>query len=218
MQGHFNAMVIDSLGKGDAPFLEAIKNRDIDGLLERYPIVGKASTPNQVSQTVVEALMDWVFGAPVTYGHGSLGTGGLRCVTLTNRTAEATYTTWTAGSSVSDPSWASTDGWCHAATQFKRFDEEKSEPTRIWLDPDREAYYFRDRFLWLPSDGTFSNIRSIQCYGCDDADRGYEPYYGVAMFRASSTRLKDSGGNPITLQKTSAQAFLVEYIIKFFSR
>lgn len=219
MQGHFNAMVIDDLGLGDAPFLEAIKNQDIDGLLKRHPVVARAATPNQVFQPLVQSLLYWIFGLPSTYSNfGSIGTAGMSRVCLTQQSTEPSFEDYTGGYNWSDPTTAANDEWSHAANQFRRFDEDKSEPTRVWIDPEREGYYFRDRFLWLPSDGAFTNIRSIACYGGEDADHGYESYYSVYQWKCSRTRLKDSGGSPITLQKTASQGFLVEYTVKLFSR
>lgn len=219
MQGHFNAMVIGDLGLGDAPFLEAIKNQNLDDLLKRHPIVAEAHTDNQVFQPLVQYLMYEIFGMPATYANfGTIGTAGMRCVTLSKLSSEPNYTDYSGGYYASDGTAASADQWSHAYNQFKRFDEEKSEPTRVWIDTDREAYYFRDRFLWLPSDGSFADIRSICCYGDQTATRTAEPYYGQYQYRCSRTRLKDSGGSPITLQKTTDQAFLVEYIIKHLSR
>ena len=218
MQGHFNAMVIDDLGLGDAPFLEAIKKGDLDGLLKRHPIVARASTPNQVFQPLAEAVLYHVFGLPATYAFGSIPGTGMRCVALSKLSSEPAFLDHTGGSSLSDDTNANNDQWSHGPTLYKQFDEHKSEPTRIWVGTDREAYYFRDRFLWLPSEGAFTDIRSINCYGDEDADRGYSSYYGKNTWKVSRTRLKDSGGSPITLQKTVSQGFLVEYIVKLFSR
>jgi hypothetical protein len=221
MKGIFHAMVIDDLGKGDAPFLEALKNQDIDGLLDRHPVVAEAKSENQVYQTVVQWFMSQLFGLPEIGVMDGAVDGGLRYVTLSQKATEPAYDDYSgtffwrddaiAGDSAEGP-WA-LSSYLYA----KRFINDVSESTRVWTDPDREGYYYRDRFLWLPSHGVFTDIRSIYALG------SREPNWTPSTssndhFYASRTRLKDSGGNPITLQKSASQGFLVEYVIKLFSR
>lgn len=215
MQGHFEATVIDDLGLGDAPFLEAIKNQDIDGLLKRHPIVAKASTPNQVFQPIVQQILSAIFGIPTV---GTTGNGA-SIVVLSELSTEPAYTDFS-GTSYTDMDWLSgtgADDWSHPSSHHRRFWTDRSEPTLIWTDPDREGYYYRDRFLWLPSHGVYTNIRSIMAYGNDNANQN-NTVNNYQYWRMSRTRLKDSGGNPITLQKSASQGFLVEYIIRLFSR
>ena len=215
MQGHFDAMVIDDLGMGDAPFLAAIDNQDIDGLLDRHPIAARASTPNQVFQPLVQQILAVIFGMPAVGTNGN----GAAAVALSQLSTEPAYTDHTS-TVYTDYDWFSSaggDDWSHVASQFRRFWADRSEPTLIWTDPNREGYYYRDRFLWLPSNGVFTNIRSIVAYGSDNANNN-NTANNYQYWRMSRTRLKDSGGNPITLQKSGSQGFLVEYTIKLFSR
>jgi hypothetical protein len=223
MQGFFKAVVHDAshLGKTpeekDRPFLEAMKAGKIMEFLDSLPVVQQADTPNQIFHTM-PAYLGWaIFGMPDAWSGWNGGTNaGLAAMELCTVATEPTYTEWSNVYSVYRTDF---DGESVNATYtlWKRFIEDQSEPHRIWIDAgDREGYYFRDRFLWLPSNGLMPNIRSARPLYDQDADATANGYNRLSRF--ARTRFKDSGGNPITLEKTADQSFLVEYILKLFSR
>lgn len=97
---------------------------------------------------------------------------------------------------------------------FKRFVEDDIEAFLISSDPyGRESISFRSRWLWLPSNFSSSNIRSLAAWYSWDADSGG---YG-ARARMSRIRLKDSAGNPVILTKTSSQTLFAEYTVTLVS-
>lgn len=97
-----------------------------------------------------------------------------------------------------------------AAGTAKRFEEDQIEQWTIWCEADgREQINFRNRFLFLPSHAISSSIKSLSIYFQSQAD-GYPGDYRNKG-RSARIRFKDSGGNPITIAKTTNQVFLVEY-------
>ena len=92
----------------------------------------------------------------------------------------------------------------------KRFIEDDIDPHLQDADPDsngREAVLFRSRFLYLSTQGNSNNIRSLGIYFSRNADvtTSHE------RARIARIRLKDSGGTPIIVNKTSSQVLLIEY-------
>lgn len=223
MQGFFRATVHDAshLGKTpeemDRPFLEAIKSGTILKFLKSLPVVQQAKTKNQIFHTLPAYLGNQVFGMPDAWsGWNGDGSAGLGAMELTTIATEPTYTEFSNVYPTEKYNF-DTSSVGETYTLWKRFIEDQSEPHRIYVDPGgREGYYFRDRFLWLPSDGLMSNIRGARTIYDEDADNAGTSYRRHSRF--SRTRFKDSGGNPITLEKSTSQSFLVEYILKFFSR
>jgi len=73
----------------------------------------------------------------------------------------------------------------------------------------REGIHLRMRWLWLPYQGISSNIRSVGMH--------YRRYSTWPMSqqgeqaRSSRVLIKDSGGTPLIINKTSSQVLLVEW-------
>lgn len=90
----------------------------------------------------------------------------------------------------------------------KFFEESQAEVDEIKSSPlGREDIYYRERWLWAPSDFTSSNIRSFMIL----------TGYPAAVDGADSTgkgghiRLKDPNGLPVIYSKTANQILLAEY-------
>jgi len=99
----------------------------------------------------------------------------------------------------------------------KRFEEDQISDWAIWEDTGgREAIYFRNRWLYTPTQANSSTIRSLGIYFFSNGDDTYRDYY-EAIARGGRVRLKDTGGNPVTLSKNSNQVLLVEYTFSFVS-
>ena len=101
-------------------------------------------------------------------------------------------------------------GSANTSSGGKRFIEDDIDPHLMDADPDgngRESILFRSRFLYLAAEGNSNDIRSLGVYFMRDAD-------STGSFdraRIARIRLKDGGGNPIIINKTSAQVLLIEY-------
>jgi hypothetical protein len=222
MQGFYTATVLDSKGQGDAPFLEAMKRGNLDPLLTPDRIVKQVKSQNMILQNMMQWLFYECFGAPevLQFSAGTAGNRGLWGVALTTASSEPVYTE-KSGTEYTQTLSIDHD-WCFTYPYRKVIIYDRAEPLRIWADPDgRDGYYFRHRYLWLPSEGSYSNIRSVEVWYCDDADSQYSTkgtnathYYA----NVARTRIKDSGGTPQSLIKTGDQAFMIEILFKMFSR
>lgn len=228
MQGIFTAVVHDASGFGktpeemDRPYIEAMERGRLQEFLDSLPVAQKVVQKNLVFQTMARALLEQCFGIT---GFGAYADGGASHIDLTTIATEPVYTEAVSLSGNVQSSNYDTDSVNASYLLWKYFFTMESEPYRIWSDPDgREGYYWRSRFLWLPSHGLMSNIRGARCHYNNDADNGTgsqtgnpSNQYGYRTI-LGRTRFKDSGGSPITMEKTASQSFLVEYLLKFYSR
>jgi|MudIll2142460700_1097286.scaffolds.fasta_scaffold00022_32 hypothetical protein len=74
----------------------------------------------------------------------------------------------------------------------------------------REAIYAKFKWLYLPGECTSDQIKSIDVfYCCRIEDPSY--YGGVGHARVARVRIKDSGGNPVTINKLATKSLLIEY-------
>ena len=91
----------------------------------------------------------------------------------------------------------------------KGFEEYQAEADEIKSDPGgRESIYYRERWLFAPSECISSNIRTFMVYGSPSAVdyTGWKP-----RLRMSRIRLKDANGLPVIYSKTANQILLAEY-------
>jgi hypothetical protein len=103
----------------------------------------------------------------------------------------------------------------------KRFVRDDADLHDLVIHPGgRESIVFTSRFLWLPSqniDGVngLQNIRSVGYFWGSTSNQGASGDSRHVMM--GRVRLKDSGGTPITMDKTPNQALLIEYEFEFVS-
>jgi hypothetical protein len=80
----------------------------------------------------------------------------------------------------------------------------------VAVDPSgREAVYMKSKWLYLPGEATSSVIRSVRVFQLE-----YLPDRANGAFpkgRIGRVRIKDSGGNPVTVSKGATKSLLVEY-------
>jgi hypothetical protein len=220
-EGRCTVKVFDAKGLGDEPFLQALRDKRVLQLLKSLDVIQRSKTCNLIMDMFVGSLYYRTWsgcGAPNHGGNywvnGTLaGQATLATVILLNLSTEPTLT---------EPSNTTTYGTPHTwhgsnvSTSYagKRFIEDDSEAHQIYVNPDgRESIVFLSRFLWLPSQGNLVNIRSVACGHAEDGDSTGSSQRGLT----ARVRLKDDGGNPITMGKTSDQALLVEYEHEFVS-
>jgi len=114
-----------------------------------------------------------------------------------------------------DDYWVTTpqkvNNWGYGAVYIshKWFEESQAEVDEIKSSPlGREDIYYRERWLWAPSDFTSSNIRSFAILtGHPNAVDSSGAYYG----KGGHIRLKDANGLPVIYSKTANQILLAEY-------
>jgi hypothetical protein len=73
----------------------------------------------------------------------------------------------------------------------------------------REAIYAKFKWLYLPGECTSDQIRSLIVVGTPSYVEW--DYNGRTKTRFAHVRIKDSGGNPVTLNKIATKSLLVEY-------
>jgi hypothetical protein len=216
--GRWDCKLFDSGRLTDRDFEHAIRERVIVDLLGDLPLVQKCHGKNLVGDQ---------FPPFSFYNHMSGAGGGewevdggtfLAYMALMNLDTEVSYTEgqngsyWHASGNVRlDYSYRTpTDG-----TGMKRFEEDQIEQWTIWSDAGgREAINFRNRWLFLPTQAVASDIKSIGIFYSDNPTSFGDAFEYASIGRI---RLKDSGGNPITINKTSHQVFLVEYTFRLVS-
>jgi len=221
MQGFFKATVHDASGLGstpeemDRPYLEAIEEGRLSEFLDTLPRVQHVEMPNQIFHTMPACLGNQVFGMPGLNFDGGVNSA-IGHIELNVLTTEPTYTEYS--TIVRNEGYdLDSDSVNADHTLWKKLIEGSSEPHRIWVDPSgREGYYYRDRWLWLPSDGLMENIRGARSHWQEDGDGASSLFTDRSWM--SRARFKNSGGFPITMEKDVNQSFLLEWILKFFSR
>jgi hypothetical protein len=90
----------------------------------------------------------------------------------------------------------------------KRFEEDSIDGWTSWSDPDREALWFRDRWLWTPTQAIYNGIRSIGIHWSHSPTATGDAF---ELGRFGRVRLKDSNGVPVAINKTRYHCFMVEY-------
>lgn len=218
IQGRCRATALDAKGLGDAPFLRAASQGRLREFLNSLPVAERSAKvenlvlDNYAGQMFFQIWRDYGCPTPESNWHEGETTMGLfAIVNLSNDSTEPSYQEFSgtiyAGMHAVSNSVDATYG-------SKRFVEDDVDAFDLAVHTDgREAIVHTARFLWLPSQGTLSDIRSVACWWGHDADN-----VGTnRRIQMTRVRLKDSGGNPITMGKTANQALLVEYEHEFVS-
>lgn len=220
MRGHFDLTLYDSAGHRDEDFKRARERGELSSLLESLKVDGRYEADNLVFHGIVSHLLYALMSGPSALSSFTTNTGAqamLAFVGLCTRSDEPSYQEWTGG----DYGYYAPIGNFYemcTADGAKRFVEDQIESYQLARDPNgREALYFRNRWLWLPSEGVASTIRSLQVVNNDDGDSTSKgSSYGPA-YRVARVRLRDSAGNPVTINKLSTQALLMDYTFMLVS-
>jgi hypothetical protein len=216
--GHFDLALKNSGRLCDKDFEEARRQGRLGELLDGLETAQECHTDNLVFDLIVPYLGYFVFSAPSVgdlWRDNATVPAVFANICLLTTDSEPNYQSeWyrSGGYEYQTPSGAGESA--NGSTGGKLFEEEASEAADIRSDlGGREAIWYRERFLYLPSQGSSTNIRSIGVYWCAIATTT-----GVYFRqRAARVRLKDSGGNPIIVSKGTDQVLLVEYKATFVS-
>lgn len=213
MQGHFDLTMFDTPGLTQE-VIEAVRREGgdpaVDDYLRKFAKEGEWKTDNLVYQYAPSYLWYLNFSGPdIPYGLSSNGGSWsfLGLLTLVSTSSEVVY-----AGDVLTPFY--NGDWQTAAP-----DNVGSTPTKRFIDdcivtPDfkidaanREAIYAKFKWLYLPGQATSSVIRSMAVF----ATGGYNNQTSYARTRFCRVRIKDSGGNPVTISKAATKSLLVEY-------
>lgn len=210
MQGHFDLQMLHTPGL-TRELVEAVRKEGgdpaVESYLRQFQRDGRWSADNLVLKTTPGYFYYVAFSNPAMY-FGIYGWGGpsmLASIALTSTSAEVNYTSevYTANltrNSIPD---------LVVSGAYKRFIDDCIVAPDIKSDPNgRESIYSKFKWLFLPGEGTSAQIKSITIY--------YAAQYanqdiGYSMGRVARVRIKDSGSNPVTLNKLSTKSLLIEY-------
>lgn len=213
MQGHFDLSMLDTPGL-TPELIEAVRREGgdpkVEALLRGLKVEERWSTDNLIYQVTPSYLYFWAISGPSPYGHmnnnNSAGCSCLGFICLTSTASEPSYTAENYSAIVSYASVPDNVG----SNPSKLFIDDCIVAPDIKVDPDgRESIYLKCKWLYLPGQATSSVIRSVSVFFLDYYNAPtYSSYYKTRIGRV---RIKDSGGNPVTISKAATKSLLVEY-------
>lgn len=205
MRGHFDVFVKEASSLRDEDFLLAAREGRLNELLDSLRTEQEAHSDNQIFHGFPIALFRIAFAHGLPNGAYCMdrATGiPFYNIIVLSTASEPSYLEWTA--------WYgnlhSQSGSVDTSNAGKRFVVHAMD-TYVAVEPDgREGVFLRSRWLYVPSQIVSSEIRSIGAAWCEYVTDSNDERQSMAR-----VRLKDAGGNPITLSKASNQALLVQY-------
>lgn len=220
ISGHFDLELINAKGLVDRDFDRAVQGGYINDLLGDLPLNRKVSSNNRVFDNMAGHYLDKLFSMPDCadpyYWSAAAGYTAFTFITLLSTDGEPTYTEdWMDTGYVSIHNAV---GTVDDATAGKKFITDQITPYSLWEDTGgREAIHFRNRWLYTTTQANSSVIRSIGIFFSADVSMTWSSSSSYRIARIGRVKLKDSGGNPVTLSKNSNQVLLVEYTYSLVS-
>lgn len=209
MQGHFDLTLLNTPGLTQE-LIEAVRQEGgdpkVEALLREFKREGEWKTDNLIYQITPGYLFVQAISGPTPY-FLDLAYSTLACINLATTAAEPTYnselytTAYIGWESVADSAGIGTG-------KSKRFINDCIVTPDFKIDAaGREAIYGKFKWLFLPGQATSSVIRSVAVYGSPESNLETS----ARFCRVGRVRIKDSGGNPVTISKASTRSLLVEY-------
>lgn len=213
MQGRYKLELRNSGRLTDADFQRAIKEGRLDDLLAELPLELKLAGHNMINHWFTACFYHNVFGHgfsdspyPTYNTHNPFVT-----VCLMTTDSEPTFTeTYNWYGNPHTPSGSANTG--SGAKGFITSDTE--DPVIEKAADGREEIKFRERWLWLPSQGVSNNIRSLGIFGAE-----YLNYWDTYQrWKSGRIRFKDPDtGAPVVINKNLNQVLVLEYTVFFVS-
>lgn len=204
MRGRFDIYLQDACGLKDEDFALAQREGRLDSLLTELPVDQELHIDNVVMQMMVISLFRKCFtgmpnGAVPMERYNYIQ---LHHILLSYDPSEPAFTDWySVYCTIHNGPYS-----VESSTAGKRFLGHDLENYQ-GVDPTgREGTFTRHRFLYLPSQAISNQIRSVSVWWSEYLQDANEDRGIVAR-----VRLKDSGGQPVTLNKSSAQSLLIQY-------
>jgi len=209
MHGTFELTQLDARGLRDEDFRAAARRGRAEDLLRGLPPLGRFRARNLVFDMIPSFLFNRLMGGPAAKGPliYESGSAALHAMVLLSTDSEPTY---------EESTWEYTQTLYtlpeEVGSGAKRFIEDVIETTLIQADQTgREHISCRSRWLFLPSEGVSSNIRSVGIYFCRDGDNTAG---NLERGRVARIRIKDAAGRPVIINKTASQVLLIEYTFR----
>jgi len=209
MQGYFDVQVKDAPGLDDDAF-RGLAPAELARLLDGLETVQRARGKNLCNDNIAGYIFRHMMSGPAIpnpWNRGGVGSAGMT-INVEDQDAEPTYTEgWEEYTDFNNPGWQLGTG-----NSGKRFIVDDVEAHLIQVASlQKEELQFRSRWLYLPSEIVSGNIRSLGYFYSDVANTTSSRYRG----HYGRFRLKDSGGNPIVISKSSSQVLLIQVMLKF---
>lgn len=209
MQGYFDVKTKDLGGLSDDDLLammspEGKVTPELAKLLDGLPTVQHAQGKNLVSDNFASSSFKYCFSGGTIDNPYNQGNGILATILIMNTDSEPAYTDAT-------NQYTTMHGLTGGVGSLpgKRFIEDDVEAHLIVTDSGgRESILFRSRWMYLAAEAVSNDIRSLGVYHCR---YGGSSTSSIERGRIARIRLKDSGGNPIIINKTASQVLLIEY-------
>lgn len=130
---------------------------------------------------------------------------------------DSTDPIWSDGQTQGFTTWTAMSGQVGSSAKLIINGTSQPKETSVGAaGPDQRRYIqVRMKFAWTPSQANVSNILSVKIAGPDTTNE----YDAGSQFRNTYMRhrLKDSGGNPDTISKTSDDILIIEWILRVVS-
>lgn len=218
MQGHFDLQMLHTPGL-TRELIEAVRREGGDSKVEeylrRFQQEGEWHTDNLVYQIYPGYLFYNAMSATSAYGTAIAGSG-LSKIMLTTIASEPAYTVVNSANiyQASSYDYNLPDSPVPGSTSpFKMFVDDCIVAHTIASDAGgRESIYGKFKWLYLPGECTSDQIRSISIWGSTTTIGGFSNHT-----RHARVRIKDSGGNPVTINKAATKSLLVEYTFTMVS-
>ena len=214
MQGRFDLQMLHTPGLTQ-DLLDAVRREGGDAAvmeyLQRFPVDGQWAMDNLIFKTAPSYFYYQALSNPGNYfttGYGWNAPTLFAWIALTQTSTEPSYTgeVYTL-----DFGWDSTPDMVGGTSSHKVFINNCIISPDFKSDPNgREAIYAKLKWLYLPGEATHSSIRSVTYYSSCRLDYTTSNF-SVGHGRTGRVRIKDSGGNPVTINKASNKSLLVEY-------
>lgn len=204
MQGHFNLQMLETPGL-TPELVAAWKKQGLDPFkeLQKYGEVGRYKTDNLILGCSPSYLYYRAWSGATPYGYFTQNYSMLAIMVLTSTSTEPSYTgeylSGTYTCPTGHPDQVTTNAW--------KYFINNCVTTQIAIDPNgREAVVGDFKFIFYPGEGTSSVIRSITIW-TDPLSVA-----GANIVKTARVRIKDSGGTPVTLNKTATRSLFVQYL------
>ena len=213
--GRFQVDLLRAGGLRDADFWRAGEAGRLPELLASLDAELRCPKRKNLATDHIPQYLFWAImsgaSTETPYTRNGVGSGGLAHLNLSSYDGDPTYTE-TSGEYYTNPNgMPGTVG-----SSGKRFINDHIETQRllVWEDAHenrfevfaKESLMFRERWLYLPSQGISNNIRSMQYNYASDADQTGSAYRG----NFGRIRLRNERGEKVIINKTEDHVLFVE--------